>query len=98
MKAEIANYETIVKDLKQKLKDSQELFAKEKEVMVAEMERKDAIFSQLENEKHLMQIQIDQLEESNEHNKILYQECSERADRLELEKQSLVEQLKVARE
>ena len=44
-----------------------------------------------------MQIQIDQLEQSNEHHRTLYNECSERADRLELEKKKLEEQLRDAR-
>ena len=62
-KAEIANYEKIVKDLQQKLKNQQELFDSEKQMILADIAAKDAVQSQMEQERSLMQIQIDQHEQ-----------------------------------
>ena len=62
-------------------------------MILAETARKDSIYAQLAQEKHLMQIEIDQLQQSNSQYQILSQEVSERADRLELEKDKLQKEL-----
>ena len=72
-----------MKDLNQKLKDAAELHEKEKEMILADIARKESIYTQLDQEKKLMQIQIDQLEQSNNQYQILNQQVEERADRLE---------------
>ena len=59
----MANYEKIIKDLNEKIKDQKDLFTSEKEMILAEIASKDAIKSQMDQERQLMQIQIDQKEE-----------------------------------
>ena len=59
----MANYEKIIKDLNDKLKDQKDLFTSEKEMILADIASKDATKNQMEQERQLMQIQIDQQEE-----------------------------------